>query len=215
VATFQWKPENADARSTVTLEEEVQAGYDFVDANCNTSAPTRRRRRLVRRVQTTSPSFEVIVGPNQYTRCVVRNRIRPGTIEIEKSANPQGNQEFPFSSEILGDFTLVDSRRDESLSSRTFTDLAPGTYTVSELVPENWELTGVTCSTTQGVVISGPEVTITLGPGGSVVCTYRDRRLEPPAPPEPPVPPTPPVPPPTPPEPPTPPRFHRPPSSKS
>ena len=203
VATFQWKPDNADAQSTVTIEETLKAGFDFVDASCATTAPNRRRRRLVRQVVSTSPSFQVDVGPNQYAKCTVRNRIQPGTIEIEKAAYPQSGQEFLFSgSAPLGDFTLTDERGGSS-ASRVFTGLAPGTYTVRELVPENWELNDVVCSEPSAVV-SGPEVTITIGPNEAVVCTYRDRRVDPPGPPVPPIPPTPPTPP-TPPVPPIPP----------
>jgi uncharacterized repeat protein (TIGR01451 family) len=200
VATFQWETENSTATSRVSLEEEVKAGYDFVDASCTTNAYRRQRRRVVRRVQSTDPSFGVTVGPNQYVKCTVRNRIRPGTIEIEKSASPETGQEFPFSGS-LGDFILVDGRR-ELASSRIFTDLAPGTYTVRELVPDNWEITGIVCSDPAGVV-RAPGVAITIGPGDSVVCTFGDRRLDPPAPP-PPFPPDPPGPPgpPTPPDPP-------------
>ena len=36
------------------------------------------------------------VGPNQYASCTVRNRIRPGTIEIEKNATPESSQVFAF-----------------------------------------------------------------------------------------------------------------------
>jgi uncharacterized repeat protein (TIGR01451 family) len=39
-------------------------------------------------------------------------------------------------------------------------------------------------------VITGTQVTITIGPNEAVVCLYQDTRNEPPAPPEPPVPPT-------------------------
>lgn len=200
VATFQWNPDNASATSTVSLSEQLQPGYEFVDASCSTNAPGRTR---VRRILRTTPDVAgVVIRPNEYARCVVRNRIERGTIEIEKSANPQGSQRFAFvGSAGIGPFTLVDQASDESTSSRTFTDLPPGTYTVREIVPEDWELTGVTCSD-PGVAIAGPLVTITLPPGGSVVCTYRDTRIDPPAPPEPPNPPPPSPPPPGPPPPP-------------
>ena len=92
------------------------------------------------------------------------------------------------------------------------TDLPPATYTVSEMVPEDWELTGVACNPADAVTIDGAEaVSITIGRGTSVACAYGDARIEPPPPdpprpPEPPTPPDPPPPPtpPTPPAPPTP-----------
>jgi uncharacterized repeat protein (TIGR01451 family) len=122
----------------------------------------------------------------------VRNRIIPGTIEIEKSATPQGSRAFAFTGS-LGPFALVDDGAGDR-AARTFTGLVPGTYTVRELVPDGWELTGVACIPAAAAAISGPEAIIALAPGGSVVCTYRDLRIDPPVPPTPPTPPEPPPP---------------------
>ena len=78
----------------------------------------------------------------------------------------------------------MDDRANESVS-RTFPDLPPGTYTVSETVPENWELTGITCTPEAAATITGTEVAITLAPEGAVTCTFNDLRIDPPPPPEP------------------------------
>jgi uncharacterized repeat protein (TIGR01451 family) len=206
IASFQWDTDNASARSTLRLSEGLQDGYDFVDATCSVTQTTRRRSRVVRSQVVTTPVGEVTVGPNQYASCTVRNRIRPGTIEIEKNATPESSRAFDFTGS-LGDFSLVDNRADENMS-RIFAGLTPGTYTVSEMVPEDWELTGITCTPQTAGLVAGTQVTITLAPGGSVVCTFIDTRVDPPVPPEPPEPPpTPPAPPgpPVPPEPPEPP----------
>lgn len=196
VATFQWDTSNADARSTLRLSEEVQDGYDFVDATCNVTQTTRRRSRVVRSQVVTTPVGEVTLGPNQYASCTVRNRIRPGTIEIEKNATPESSQAFDFTGSLgIPDFSLVDNRADENVS-RIFPNVAPGTYTVSEMVPDDWELTGIACTPQSAGVVAGTQVRITLAPGGSVVCTFIDTRVDPPSPPEPPEPPpTPPAPP--------------------
>src|SRR5262249_41239769 len=88
-ASFQWKPTNSTARSTVTLTETPQAGFVFVDATCTTSTPN--RSGLHQRTTTTSGGIpSVTIGPGQYATCTVRNRITTGTIEIEKEANPNG-----------------------------------------------------------------------------------------------------------------------------
>ncbi len=202
VANFQWAPDDATASSLVSVTEESRPGYDLVDWTCTKGVPGRTRVRTTRgaaaRIATGT------LGPNEYARCTVRNRIQPGTIEIEKSASPQGSQGFDFvGSGPLGSFTLVDDGK-TGPASRIFTGLVPGTYTVREVLPAKWELSGVTCSD-PSVVISGAQVTIALAPGGSVVCTYRDRQLDPPVPPPPPEPPVPPTPPPNPPPPPPPP----------
>jgi uncharacterized repeat protein (TIGR01451 family) len=190
--TFQWKPSNAGASSTLTLDENVKEGYQFVDASCKTNGAS----GVVRRKRTTIPRASVTLGANQFATCTFRNRINPGTIEIEKDATPDSTREFEFTgSGPLGSFTLVDDGKDESTASRTFANLAPGTYTVTETVPDDWELTGITCTPGKTAVITGPQVAITIAPGDAVVCTYRDTRIDPPVPPEPPIPPTPPEPP--------------------
>jgi uncharacterized repeat protein (TIGR01451 family) len=191
VATFQWKPKDPTATSQVTLQEERRPGYEAGAWVCEKNAPGRTRKRTTRgtglRLATGT------LGPNEYARCTLRNRILPGTIEIEKRATPQTGQEFGFvGSPPLGAFSLVDDGADGP-SSRTFTGLAPGTYTVSEQLPAGWELTGIACSD-PAVAISGSQVTIPLGPAAAVVCTYSDRRADSPIPPEPPTPPTPPDP---------------------
>lgn len=53
---------------------------------------------------------------------------------------------------------------------------------MSELVPDNWQLTGITCIPAAAGVVDGAQVTITLAPESSVVCTYADLRTEPPTP---------------------------------
>ena len=137
---------------------------------------------MTHRTRSTRPAATAIVGPNQYARCVFRNRIIPGTIEIEKSANPQSAKGFEFTGTApLGDFILVDNTTDPAAASRIFAGLPPGTYTVTERVPLNWALTGITCSD-PAVLIAGAQVTITIGPGDSVVCTYHDTRTQPPIP---------------------------------
>jgi uncharacterized repeat protein (TIGR01451 family) len=200
VATFQWNPSSATATSTVTLTEIQKPGFVFVDADCSIELAGQRSRVVLQRVRSVNPSANLTIPPNAYAKCTVRNRISPGTIQIIKSANPQTSQAFTFTgSGPLGTFTLVDDGVDPSTTSRTFNDLTPGTYTVSEVLPENWGLTSITCSDPR-VVITGTQVAITIGPNDAVVCLYQDTRNEPPPdpePPEPPIPPTTPTTPPT------------------
>ncbi|HEY7044531.1 MAG TPA: vWA domain-containing protein, partial [Nocardioidaceae bacterium] len=180
VTTFQWKPENATATSTVTIEETLKPGFDFVDADCkvNSVSSSGSRRRVLRRTKTTgNPKATATLAPGEYATCTVRNKITPGTIEIEKQATPQSSQRFLFGGS-LGAFTLVDDGKSTS-SSKVFEQLTPGTYTVSELVPEDWELTGIACVPASAATIAGTQVTITLAPAGSVTCTYSDNKVEP------------------------------------
>jgi uncharacterized repeat protein (TIGR01451 family) len=188
VARFQWQPSSSTATSTVTIDETPKPGFRFVGVECTRSSPTPSRRTTTRR--TTVPVGQLVLKPNEYYKCTVRNQIVPGTIEIEKRAAPQGSKQFPFIGS-LGPFTLVDAEGGDA-SSKVFTDLVPGTYTVQELVPPDWELTGLACTPAAAAAITGAQAAITLAPGGSVVCTYSDLRTDPPTPvPPTPVPPTP------------------------
>ena len=127
VATFQWKPSSAGATSIVSLDEDQQSGYEFVDYTCEKSAPGETRRRVIGG-RSLDKQIQITIGPNEYAKCTVRNRIIPGTIEIEKEATPQGSREFAFTgSSGLGAFTLLEDDGTESQSSRTFDGLAPGT----------------------------------------------------------------------------------------
>ena len=192
-ARFLWRPTQLTATSTVELvNETVKDGYSYVSGGCERRAVRRNRRRTIR---APSPPLatNVEVKPGEFLTCSVYNRINPGTITIEKDATPQSSQPFNFTGS-LGSFTLVDDRADESVS-RTFPGLTPGTHTVSELVPEDWELTGITCTPEGAGAITGTQVAITLAPEDAVTCAFNDRRTRPPVPPDPVVPPGPPEPP--------------------
>ena len=102
--------------------------------------------RPPRGVTITTPVGEVTIGPNQYASCTVRNRIRPGTIEIEKNATPESSQPFAFTGSSASATSRWSTTAPDGSVSRIFSRLAPGTYTVSEIVPEEWELTGITCT---------------------------------------------------------------------
>ncbi len=204
IARFLWRPNDLTATSTVQLiDETLKDGYSFVEGGCERESVRRSRRRTLPRTTSQPIDTDIELRPGEFITCTVYNKINPGTITIQKDATPQGSQAFDFIGS-LGSFALVDNRANESVS-RTFPDLPPGTYTVSELVPENWELTGITCTPDAAATITGAEVAITLAPEGAVTCTFNDRRLRPPPPPDPPDPPLPPDPP-GPPIPPTPPQ---------
>jgi hypothetical protein len=202
LAKFLWRPTNLQATSTVELlTETVKDGYQFVRADCTSKAVRRGRLRLLTLPPRSSPPIveNRELAPGEFLTCAVFNKIIPGTITIEKDARPESSQAFDFTGS-LGDFPLVDDGANQT-ASRTFPNLPPGTYTVRELVPDNWELTGITCTPASAATIIGPLVTITLASGGSVTCTYADVRIDPPVPPKPPEPPAPPPTPPGPPEP--------------
>ena len=63
--------------------------------------------------------------------------------------------------------------------SHTFEDLAPGTYLVSELVPENWALSNIDCGNVN-VFANGNAVSVPLAAGDNVTCTFSNTGSTPP-----------------------------------
>ena len=173
---------------TYTINEMVPAGWELTGIACNPANA----------VTIDGAEVKITIGRGTSVACTYGDaRIPLGTIKILKEANPNSSREFKFSGspDPLEAFTLVDNGEDEPESSRTFTDLQPGTYTVRETVPEDWTLTGVACTPEEAVTIDGAEdKDRPIGRGTSVACAYGDARIEPP-PPDPPRPPDPPTPP--------------------
>ena len=192
IATFQWRPANTTASSTVSLAEAIKPGYQFVRLRCKKNEPGVTRTRVR---SGTSPGIVVgTLGPNEYARCTRAQQGPPGHDRDREAGDAAGRAGVRLHRLARSGAVHARRRRGRDSSSKIFAGLAPGTYTFTEAVPENWELTGVTC-TDPAVAITGPQVAITLPPEGSVVCTYRNTRVDPPVPPEPPLPPVPPEPP--------------------
>jgi hypothetical protein len=101
-----------------------------------------------------------------------------GEIIVRKVTNPASEEAFDFTASWLdGGFSLSDG------GSRASGPLDPGTYAVSEIVPEGWSLTSAVCDDE-----SAPGE-IGLQAGETVTCTFTNSEDGPPPPP----PPSPPV----------------------
>jgi hypothetical protein len=103
--------------------------------------------------------------------CTFTNTQR-GTIIVRKETNPDGAAKV-FEYTVTGglaDFSLSDGQ------NSTQTNLVPGGYSVREDLPVvGWSFTSLTCTTTgsgTSVTRTGALATMTLGPGGTIDCTY-------------------------------------------
>ncbi len=99
------------------------------------------------------------------------------TVVIEKRTIPPGGSGFTFSDDIgtPNSFTLEDAQ------TRTFTNVLPGDYQVTEGTMSGYELTAIDC-TVEGVPVPGDldtrTATFTLQqPGGSAHCTFTNSKL--------------------------------------
>jgi hypothetical protein len=115
-------------------------------------------------------------------QCTLTNTQR-GSITIIKDAVPDDPQPFGYTTTGTGlsPFTLVDNG-DPTTARRTFTNLVPGAYSVTETLPvTGWDLTGLRCTSTNGSSTLGTTLatglaTIGLGAGDSVTCTYTNTK---------------------------------------
>jgi hypothetical protein len=96
-----------------------------------------------------------------------------GSITINKVTQNEpvpGTQSFAYttSSNLTpSSFTLKNG------GSRTYSKLGSGTYTVTEGAQSApWSFVSLTCDTATGVTITGQQVSIALGAGKNVTCTY-------------------------------------------
>lgn len=91
----------------------------------------------------------------------------PGTIIVGKQTEPDGSVEnFSFSGD-LGDFGLRGGEQQQ------FDSLQPGNYTVSETVPDGWELTSIVCDDGESSGLVGNATAVfQLQSNETVTCTF-------------------------------------------
>jgi hypothetical protein len=111
-----------------------------------------------------------------------------GSITIVKDAIPKSTTPFPFSTTsstttpLPATFSIVDSTPGNG-TAQNYPNLFAGTYTVSELVPSGWNLTGLTCSVTGSggstttTNLGTATASINLAATDNVTCTYTDTAL--------------------------------------
>lgn len=100
-----------------------------------------------------------------------------GSITIRKDAIPNNSQDFSFATTGTGleNFNLDDDSDATLPSTRTFSDLSPGQYAISESATGGWDFDNISCSGS-GVTKNGTTVTINLAAGANVSCTYTNRQ---------------------------------------
>ena len=145
-------------------ETTIPGGWDFDNVNCGASSgvtPTINGSLVTFAIDSDADVLD----------CTYTNRAR-GTIIVEKITD-DGFGSFQFTSGTLtpSPFTLTTTAPDNAgKDSRTFGDLGPGTYDVSETVPAGWNLVSESCD--DG---SDPQ-SIGLSAGETVTCTFHDAR---------------------------------------
>jgi len=150
-----------------TVDEDViPTGWDLTGIDCSASTGVTPTISVANGTVT----FD-IDSASDILDCTYTNRAR-GTIIVEKITD-DGNGAFDFTSSTLtpASFTLTTTAAGAGgKDSRTFSDLAPGTYDVAETVPAGWNLVSSSCSDGSSVGSIG------LSAGETVTCTFHDAR---------------------------------------
>ena len=121
--------------------------------------------------------------------CTFTNTRNEGSITIVKDAVPNDPQDFDFDATGVGiasDIDLDDDPASALAGSETFSDLGPGSRTISESPAPGWTLTDIACTgaTASTIEIGGDadfdpgdvSVTIDLALNEQVTCTFTNSR---------------------------------------
>ncbi|NJL57114.1 hypothetical protein HC928_19700 [bacterium] len=101
------------------------------------------------------------------------NEYRQGTISVIVTDGRLTLSAFDNNGQNSGVNTKINYVRISQANQQTFTNLAAGQYTITEVVPANWTLLGATCT---GATFVGVQngVTVTLAGNQNVVCTFNN-----------------------------------------
>ncbi len=112
---------------------------------------------------------------------VTKQTIVSGTIVIIKNAVPNDTQDFEFSRDFGINFFLDDDGNEGNTLQKqaTFSGLAPGLYSVSEVnLPSGWQFDDVLCTDNSGGTSTvGMTANIDLAAGETVTCTFTNQKL--------------------------------------
>lgn len=121
----------------------------------------------------------VRIVPGSHMTCTFINTKR-AQVTITKDAQPNSTQAFVFTTNLGGgegksEFSLVDDGSGGSAASRTFSDVLPGKYTVSESTTLGWTLKDITCTGAE-MTRSGGMITLVVAHGDVINCTFTNQQ---------------------------------------
>lgn len=148
-----------------TVVENDPSPYALTGLSCGTvsgsgtSATTSTGTRTV--------SIVIGSGGGGTVDCTYTNTLQQGKIKIVKNTTG-GDGTFNFN--IGGATSTSASVTTSGGTASTTITVAPGTYSVSEVVPSGWALMSSSCD-------SGTPGNFTVSPGNTVTCTFSDTKL--------------------------------------
>ncbi len=135
-----------------------------------------------------SDPSSIDLSAGEVVTCTFRNT-KLGSLNIIKDARPDDEQDFTFTSNILGVSTFMldnDGGFDNILSnSITFDSLLPSIYNINESLPNSlWSLDSITCDDLDSglpypITTSSTGVSVDLTAGKNVSCTFVNTKPSP------------------------------------
>jgi uncharacterized repeat protein (TIGR01451 family) len=149
---------------TVTENDPSASGFALSNLDCNDA---NSGENVGARTAT------VNLEAGESVTCTFTNT-QAGKIVVVKQTNPDFDPtDFTFDPSYAADFVLSDGEQNDS------GNLVAGNYTVAELVPAGWALTGLNCVDTSGgttTSLGTATASVALAPGETVTCTFTNTK---------------------------------------
>jgi CSLREA domain-containing protein len=151
------------APGSYTVSESAKTGWDLTELSCSDGSDT----------SLAAGTATIHVEAGETVTCRFTNTER-GSITIVKNTIG-GDGWFAYTSANLGSFSLTTSG---GTTSRSFDDLASGSYAVTETDPApTFDFTSLACIDSDGgTTTAGRKATIDLDPGQRITCTYTNTK---------------------------------------
>ena len=153
------------SEGTYKLHEASTAGWDLTGLTCTGADAT-----------VDGSSMYLTVLSDQNVTCTFTNT-KKAKVTIVKDAQPNSSQMFNFTTMLGDDFSLVDDGSNDTAASKSFTNLKPGTYTVTETATSGWKLASVSCGKGVETSVVNGTLSVVVAPGANLTCTFVNTKI--------------------------------------
>jgi N-acetylglucosamine-6-sulfatase len=98
----------------------------------------------------------------------------PATVTIVEDSAPNASQDIAYTG-AFGSFTLDDDSDPALPNRRVFTNVTPGTYSVTQNVTAGWALKSLTCPFPTETNVATRTATFHVMPNDNIVCTFHNQ----------------------------------------
>jgi hypothetical protein len=166
------------ALGTKTVTESVPSGWDLTSLSCSITSTGSGNSTF----NTASPPLATVnLAAGDTVTCTFTNTKRANLVVVKNTVG--GNGTFQYAGTGSGVSASFGLTTVGGTASTSFTDILPGSKSVTETVPSGWDLTSLSCAiTTSGSgnstsnTASPPLATVSLAAGDTVTCTFTNTK---------------------------------------